>query len=227
MLPFRKVFGALFVAGALLSRVALAGPATHLSVSVPNPTTSFNNMQVSVTALDSSENVDTSYAGTVSFTSSDPYFITPAPLTLAAGMGAEDGAGLKTAGMQTVTATDTTNASITGTTTTLVLPGSTSRFLLTAPSNWTPGVAFSFTVTAADFFGNPTPAYTGTVHFTSTDGAAVVPADSTLTNGTGTFTATFNTLPAQSLTATDTVDSSITGSTEISAPVRLQSFGVD
>src|SRR5262249_20706415 len=49
------------------------------------------------------------------------------------------------------------------------------------------------------------------VHFTSTDPAAVLPADSTLTAGTGTFSATFNTGGPQTITATDTVTASITG----------------
>ena len=35
--------------------------------------------------------------------------------------------------------------------------------------------------------------YTGTVHFTSSDGAAVLPANSTLTNGVGTFSVTLKT----------------------------------
>ena len=48
-------------------------------------------------------------------------------------------------------------------------------------------------------------------HFTSTDGAAVLPANSTLTNGTGTFSATLKTVGTQTITATDTVTASITG----------------
>jgi len=49
------------------------------------------------------------------------------------------------------------------------------------------------------------------VHFTSTDGAAILPANSTLTNGVGTFSSTLNTAGSQTITATDTVTSSITG----------------
>jgi len=41
-------------------------------------------------------------------------------------------------------------------------------------------VAFSFTVTARDVFNNVATGYAGTVHITSTDGAAVLPANSTL-----------------------------------------------
>jgi len=49
------------------------------------------------------------------------------------------------------------------------------------------------------------------VHFTSTDGAAALPANATLTNGTGNFSATFNTAGNQTITATDTVNAGITG----------------
>src|SRR5262249_8206843 len=80
------------------------------------------------------------------------------------------------------------------------------------PSPVTAGTGSSFSVTAKDAFGNTATGYTGTVRITSSDGQASLPANSTLTNGTGTFSATLKTAGAQSLTATDTVSSSITGS---------------
>src|SRR5262249_42623549 len=53
--------------------------------------------------------------------------------------------------------------------------------------------------------------YTGTVHFTSNDPNAILPADTTLTNGGGTFLATLS--PGRRLIiATDTANASITGS---------------
>src|SRR5262249_57945409 len=77
------------------------------------------------------------------------------------------------------------------------------------PSSITAGVAGDFTVTVVDSFGNLATNYAGTLHFTSTDGAAVLPADSTLTGGTGNFSATLKTTGNHSITATDTADSSI------------------
>ena len=74
-----------------------------------------------------------------------------------------------------------------------------------------PGAAFSFTVKAEDQFNNIATTYTGTVHFTSSDAAATLPANSTLTNGVGTFSATLNTSGTQTITATDTVTSTIAG----------------
>jgi hypothetical protein len=79
------------------------------------------------------------------------------------------------------------------------------------PASAINGTAFNFTVTALDQFNNTATSYGGTVHFTSSDGAATLPANSTLTNGTGTFSATLGTNGNQTITATDTVTSSITG----------------
>src|SRR5437867_9819991 len=75
------------------------------------------------------------------------------------------------------------------------------------------GTADGFTVEALNADNTVDTGYTGTVHFTSTDLAAMLPSDSTLIAGTGTgaFMATFETAGTQTITATDTVTSSITG----------------
>jgi hypothetical protein len=78
------------------------------------------------------------------------------------------------------------------------------------------GNSVTFTVAAVDQFDNLDSAYTGTVHFSSSDGAAALPANSTLTSGVGTFTVTFNTGGNQTIVATDTSTSSITGSSTVS-----------
>jgi hypothetical protein len=94
-----------------------------------------------------------------------------------------------------------------------VTPAAATHFLLAGiGSPVVAVVARSVTVTALDRFGNTATAYAGTVHFTSTDSAATLPANSTLTAGGGSFSVTFNTAGTQSVTATDTVTSSITGS---------------
>jgi subtilisin-like proprotein convertase family protein len=71
-------------------------------------------------------------------------------------------------------------------------------------------------VTAQDAYGNTATGYTGTVHFTSSDGQAVLPGNSTLSNGTGTFSTILKTASSESLTATDTATSSVTGSARLS-----------
>src|SRR5207237_4249753 len=85
------------------------------------------------------------------------------------------------------------------------------HYIVNAPASATAGSAFSFTVTAQDQFNNTATGYTGTAHFSSGDGTATLPANSTLTNGAGSFSATLKTAGNQTLTATDTVTGSING----------------
>jgi hypothetical protein len=87
----------------------------------------------------------------------------------------------------------------------------TTHLLVSAPSTATAGKAISFKVTALDASNLIDPNYTGTVHFTSTDVNAELPPDGKLTKGKGTLSATLNTSGIQTITATDTVTSSITG----------------
>jgi subtilase family serine protease len=77
-------------------------------------------------------------------------------------------------------------------------------FTVTAPSSTTGGSPLNVSVTALDQFGNLVSAYAGTVHFTSTDPGATLPADTTLTLGMGTLSATLVTPGSQTITATDT-----------------------
>jgi hypothetical protein len=70
---------------------------------------------------------------------------------------------------------------------------------------------FNFPVTALDASNSPVSGYAGTVHFSSTDAQAGLPANSTLTNGAGSFSATLKTLGNQTISATDTVTPAITG----------------
>src|SRR6185312_8369972 len=85
-----------------------------------------------------------------------------------------------------------------------VSPAVTTQFLVSGfPTPAATGAAGVVTVTAADASGNPSPGYTGTIHFTSSDPNAVLPQDTTLINGTGTFSVTFQTAGTQSLTVSD------------------------
>src|SRR5205085_2134946 len=119
---------------------------------------------------------------TVRFTSTDGKAALPGNYTfVAADNGSHlfsGGATLKTAGGQMITATDMATSSITGTSSGVaVSPAGASKFTLAAPSNGTAGTKLSVTVTALDAYGNTASGYTGTVHFTSTDGQAVLPDD--------------------------------------------------
>ena len=94
------------------------------------------------------------------------------------------------------------------------------QFTVSAPSKTIAGSSFAFTVTAVDVFNNQATGYSGTVHFTSSDGSATLPANAMLKNGTGSFNATLKTLGSQSITATDTINNSITGTSASIAVVQ-------
>ena len=89
------------------------------------------------------------------------------------------------------------------------------KYVVSTPANAIAGSTITVTVTAKDASNNTVTGYTGTVHFTSSDPAAVLPANATLTNGVGTFTVTLKTAGSQKITATDAAFSSITGSSGI------------
>jgi hypothetical protein len=189
-----------------------AAAATDFTVGAPVSATAGNAFNFTVTALDAFNNTATGYGGTVHFTSSDGQAVLPSNSTLTNGVGSFNTT-LKTAGSQTLTATDTTTGSITGASNAITVgAAAASHFALTAPAGATAGTALTCTVTALDPFNNTASGYGGTVHFTSSDGQAALPADSALSNGAGTFSATLKTAGTQTITATDTTTSSITGS---------------
>jgi len=91
-------------------------------------------------------------------------------------------------------------------------PGPAATFTVSGfPSPIVAGTAGTVTVTAKDAGGNIATGYTGIVHLTSSDAAAILPANATLTNGVGSFSVTLKTAGTQSIIATDTVTASITG----------------
>jgi hypothetical protein len=167
----------------------------------------------SVAAKDGNGNVVTGYTGTIHFSSTNPQAVLPPDTVLSNGTGTFS-ATLKTAGTWSITATDTVNSSITGNQTGIVVnPGAASVLIVTGfPSPVGVGVAANFSVTAKDGCGNVATGYAGTVHFSSTDSQAMLPLDTVLSNGTGTFSATFKSAGTWSLTARDTVNASLTGS---------------
>jgi hypothetical protein len=194
------------------------GPATSLEVILPATTQAGVPSYVKVVALSASNLRAVGYTGTIHFTSSDSGATLPSDFTFApSNFGA---AYLKvtwaTTGTQTLTATDTTTASITGSASTMVTPAPVAtHFLVVAPTYAATGVPVKVYVTALDASNHRVPNYSGTVHFTSTDGAAVLPGDATLVSGVGKFTVTLNTTGTQVVSATDMNSSSITGSASI------------
>src|ERR1017187_6537370 len=72
----------------------------------------------------------------------------------------------------------------------VTVPPIATHFSVTAPSAASAAAAFGFTVNALDAGDYRVIGYTGTVYFSSTDSAATLPANASLTNGSGTFQAT-------------------------------------
>jgi hypothetical protein len=186
---------------------------THFSViPVANTATAGTPFSFTVTALDSLNAVVPTYAGTIHFTSSDGHAALPADTTITNGVGSYS-ATLKTAGSQTITAT----AAISGTSNSIsVSAAPASQLVVSAPATATARVPFSFTVGALDGYNNPATSYAGTVHFASSDAKAVLPSNSTLPNGAGSFLATAESTGSQTITATDTAMGSLIGK---SAPI--------
>ena len=195
------------------------GASDLLSISSPSTTDTAGKAQsFTVTVLGPSGGTDTHYTGTIHFTSSDPQAMLPANYTFTtadAGVHTFTGT-LKTAGVQSVSATDTINQSIIGADENIwVQPALAQSLVVTGfPTTDMTGAANHLTVTAYDQYGNVATGYTDTVQFTSSDSKAVLPASYHFTpedEGTHTFTAMLQTVGLQSITATDTVTPSITG----------------
>jgi hypothetical protein len=206
----------------------------------PSPAGSTHSF--TVMAADKYGNVIVGYTGTVTFTSNDHQAVLPANYTFAA---ADDGlhtfqASLRTAGSESIIATDTVTTSLTGKQSGIIITAGAAVKLLVTPvsTTETAGAPFNVTVTAKDFYGNIATTYTGTIAFTSSDKKAMLPANYTFTtadNGAHTFSVTLNTTGTKTITATDTVTKNISGKVKISvtaasavaqlAVLRLASVG--
>ena len=204
--------------------------ATHFTFSIPNPFAAGTASGVAVTAKDAYGNTATGYRGTVHFTTSDTRATLPANYTFTAGdagthtfsSALKPALVLKTVGSQWVRATDTVTTSITGSQTVTVTAG-VARTLVVSniPNPFGAGTASGVAVTAKDAYGNTATGYRGTVHFTTSDTRATLPANYTFTAGdagTHTFSSALKpalvlkTVGSQWVRATDTVTTSITGS---------------
>jgi ELWxxDGT repeat protein len=208
--------------------VLRATPAPSLAVSgFPTTTTAGAAGSLTVTALNADGTTDTGYTGTVQFFCTDPKATILDPTTGARvplasfqyQFTAADGGArpftvyLETAGTQSISASDTQAPTDNGGENGIVVqPAAVSSFALTGfPSSVSVGTARILTVTAYDAYGNVATGYSGTVHFSSSAPNAVLPTDIALTDGTGSFFATLNTIgTGESITATDTQNAALT-----------------
>src|SRR5206468_2652123 len=117
-----------------------------------------------------------------------------------------------------------------GTASVTVSAAASSLAVSASTSSATAGTAFSLTVTARDASGNVLTGYRGTVHFTSSDPRAALPADYAFVaadNGAHTFSVTLKTAGSKTVTATDTTTASVTGGAAVTVnPAAAASLGI-
>jgi hypothetical protein len=196
-----------------------AAASTMTVTGFPSTTTAGVAGNVTVTLKDPYGNIASGYTGTVHFTSTDGKATLPANYTFAA---ADAGAHtfsvtLKKAGTQSISTADTLMSALEATETGITVnAGAASQFIISAPSSLKSGVPFSLTLRVEDAYGNVVGGYTGTVHFTSTDSRATLPANYTFTatdKGVHTFTGmVLRKKGTQKITVTDTLNSLLTAS---------------
>jgi hypothetical protein len=198
---------------------APAAQASNFAVSgYPSPATAGAAHPLTVTALDNLGNPLTSYIGTIHFSSSDVQASLPADYTFTAADGGTHtfSVTLKTAGTQSLTVTDNTTGSVTGSEAGIIVKAAAASTMSVAgfPSAIMAGVAGTFTVTLRDGYGNIASGYTGTVHISSSDTKASLPANYTFTAadaGVHVFSAILKTAGTRAITGKDTVTGSLTG----------------
>jgi hypothetical protein len=181
-----------------------------LVLAAPTSETAGTAFSLTVSARGAGGATDTGYLGTIRFSSSDVQAGLPANYTFTA---ADDGSHtftitLKTAGSQSITATDTARPTVTGMLSGIsVSPAAASRFIISGLSTTaTAGVSQTGKITVEDAYGNLATGYTGTIQFTSSDPRAILPSNYTFRTadeGVHNFTVTFATAGPQSLTFKD------------------------
>ncbi len=192
----------------------VAAAASQFVINAPGTVSAMRAFNFTVTALDPYGNKPSGYAGTLHFSSSDSQAVLPADMTLTNDV-AVFTAIFKASGSQSITAVDTSNSTVAGTSNAITVIGPATHLAIDALATVSINSVFNFIVTAEDAFGNTAIGYTGTVDFTSSDSQALLPIGTALTNGEGTFSATLKSLGSVTLTATDSGNAAITGSAAI------------
>lgn len=195
--------------------ISVNAAGTFLKVQHPSQVTEGTGFGFTVTATNANKMTDTGFAGQVIFTTNISSTLPPES-SLTSGVGFFS-ATLAATGIQVVMlARDSLNTGIVGYSYfDVASPGQRplTYGIQVSSLTVTEGVGFVFALRAlyADDFTTDT-SYNGTVHFTSNDTAAILPANATLANGVGGFSLTFNTTGTRTFTATDTVTATITQS---------------
>lgn len=217
---------------ATVSTQVLSGPAVQLTVQVASSTLLAGEPVVAtVSVRDAHGNLASGYRGAVHFEiPGDAQATVPSDYTFT-----EADAGQRlfnvtfaAVGSGQLVVTDTATATLTGTAPVTVQPGLLTALSVVGPTeSIVAGEPQSFTVSASDRFGNVLTAYDGTVAPSSSDPEAAPLSSHAYTEadqGARTFTITFETAGAQSVTFTDG-DAAVSGTFDFTvdagAPVRL------
>jgi len=214
---------ALAVASFVLSVPAATADATHFLIAIPSQVNPNQPVSVTVTAVDGSNGRDYRYAGTVHFSSSDDVAQLPADFTF----GTDDGGEhtftdvmFRQQGVQTLKVTDVAKTSITGQAQTQVGNPTAQTLSVDLPNGAKVREPATIVVTALDNLGRTDSNYRGSVHFTSTDNIATLPADYQFTTadaGSHTFTngVVFRTEGPQRIHVQDATSPSVYGDRDI------------
>ncbi|HEU4728625.1 MAG TPA: hypothetical protein VFT22_12065 [Kofleriaceae bacterium] len=172
-------------------------------------TTAGETTAVALTAIGTNGLPTPSFRGTIHLASSDPAAALPPDLTFTA---ADKGVKIvkvafKTAGLNSVTASDVSGGARRGTAVVTVKPAAASTCVASqAPTSAIAGTLVGMVVAIRDPFGNAATGYTGTVRLTATDARASLPGDTTFgpgDAGSRAFSATLVTTGVQTLSAVD------------------------
>ena len=190
--------------------------AMHLPKNVPNGVP----VPVELTARDASGRLVPNYSGTITLTSTDPNVVLPKTITFDHGV-AIFPVTFKTAGPQSLTATDNSTPALSVTvSTTVAAPLVATQLAMHMPQNAPKGVPVPVELVAEDASGHLVPNYSGTITLTSTDPNVVLPKTITFVDGVAIFEVTFNTAGPQSLTATDDSATPLTVTVKITVVPR-------
>jgi cytochrome c oxidase assembly protein Cox11 len=223
------------ITGSATINVNTAPVVTHFFVETEEQGYVGSPTEVLVAALDASNHLVRGYTGTVALTSTGAGDTLPANYTFTS---SDRGIHLfsvtpGSTGSDTFTATDTGTSSITGTATLNVNAAQVVTHLAVVAPPWAvSGQPTTAYVVALDANNRIVSGYTGTVHFTSSDSKATLPADVTFSasdHGIKAVSVTFGTTGSETLTATDTATATatITGDVtiQVGQPISFPGFG--
>ena len=203
------------------------GSLDHFTVTAAASSLAGAAVPMTVSARDANNNVVTSFRGVVTLTSSDSAATLPTAYTFTSvdnGTHAFTTPVLRTPGSKTLTATA---GSTTGSATVTVTAGAVTHFSVAGPATLASGSEGTYVVTALNAANYRVAGYTGTPHFTSSDTAAVLPADTAFTGGDAgvhSFAVTLKTSGARTVVVRDTVLTAATGTatTTVTATAATQ-----